>query len=769
MGHRPYGDHVSGELTESRKERPPADSLGDQRQRSLVRAMVGVAVALALLSVVWIVMTARAVERTTEQLSFARAGIADARLYDETLTMSATMAAQTGDPRWTERYARAEQGLADSLLTARREASDTESIAILSASAANDTLLRMEEQALRLSALGDLAGAQSILESADYAKGKQDYAQSIESAERALTLDIEHRLSIWRWLLALQALLTLAAISMIIALARASSRRSSRAEQRLATSMDSAVVGMALVSPNHRITYANEALCRILGCSQDRVIGRTFLDFTDPDDSQALALIWKELDDGRRTSTARQRLRAASGAVVWVDASMATVRDGAGAVSHFIEQFVDVTAEVEAQSALTLAVERFRLLAENATDVVFRTDISGTIQWASAATTAVLGRAPEDLVGTLVMDLVDPRDRAIAMPLREALLERGEPVSLALRFVATDGDSRTMSVFATPVRTAAGAPDGLVIGLRDVTAEEFIRGELEVSERRFRLAMQAAPGGVAITGPDGVFTEANPALCRMLSVDRSEIVGRRLNDFLGASDQESADLALMSLTREPASTFEHEHRLMGSGRTPWVRHSVSIVPAGTGSSTLFIHQFMDESQAHDLQQELAYRATHDVLTGLSNRAELMEVLGRLTDDRRVRGDLVGVLFCDVDRLKPINDNYGHQAGDAVLAAVADRMAHAVRATDVVARIGGDEFVVVLTNVAGAAQVQDLAEKLRAAVGGPVQIDHSTIEVTVSIGATLATPGEAPDDVLGRADQALYSAKGTGRNRAVVQI
>ena len=130
-------------------------------------------------------------------------------------------------------------------------------------------------------------------------------------------------------------------------------------------------------------------------------------------------------------------------------------------------------------------------------------------------------------------------------------------------------------------------------------------------------------------------------------------------------------------------------------------------------------------------------------------------------------DTVGVLFCDVDNLKPINDSRGHLVGDAVLAAVAERLSHGVRHGDLVGRVGGDEFVVVVEGVAAPEELARVAAKVQATASRPVVVDGVPVDVTISVGAVLARNDEDTDAVLVRADAALYEAKQSGRNRVAV--
>jgi diguanylate cyclase (GGDEF)-like protein/PAS domain S-box-containing protein len=389
------------------------------------------------------------------------------------------------------------------------------------------------------------------------------------------------------------------------------------------------------------------------------------------------------------------------------------------------------------------------------------------IRWVSPSLTHVLGWEPASLVGTHLASLVVPEDvhrlptRSEVMHLRES-----EVRSAIVRFRTLHGTVRDMALSLRPVAADDGLADGAVIGLRDVTEEQSARRTLARSEERFRLAMAAAPHGMAIADSTGCFVQVNPTLCELLGVGRPEILGRTMADFLGPDDHgllEQVDDALL-VRREDSISLGHH--LLAPHREVWVVHAVSVLRDERGVPLFFVHQFVDQTEARRLRADLEFRASRDALTGVSNRAELMAhlalQLGAVRTDSRI-----GVLFVDIDNLKPINDTHGHRGGDDVITAVAQRLADAVRGEDLVARIGGDEFVVVLDSLTTVDQLRVVAEKCLRAVCAPVPSVGEPIPVTVSIGAVLASSADTPDQVLRRADEALYVAKEGGRNRIAV--
>lgn len=192
--------------------------------------------------------------------------------------------------------------------------------------------------------------------------------------------------------------------------------------------------------------------------------------------------------------------------------------------------------------------------------------------------------------------------------------------------------------------------------------------------------------------------------------------------------------------------------------------ALRITPlAGAAPGALVSHSNITRRKAAEL--DLARRASQDPLTGLANRAAFDQALTRaLTPRRHAAPSGVGVLFLDLDGFKPVNDRYGHAAGDEVLQTVAGRLREALLPQDTAARLGGDEFAVVVPRVT-AVQLEAVAGRLGAHLAVPHRVHSDDVVVSAAVGATLAVPGEAPADVLARADAAMYAKKRRGRGPA----
>ncbi|MEI6624300.1 MAG: EAL domain-containing protein [Actinomycetes bacterium] len=291
---------------------------------------------------------------------------------------------------------------------------------------------------------------------------------------------------------------------------------------------------------------------------------------------------------------------------------------------------------------------------------------------------------------------------------------------------------------------------------------------LSESERLFRLAMDRAPHGMALIGLDLKFQQVNQALRTMLGRDESWLLSHSLADVIHPDDR-VIDLAELNdmLTGTAATTVEESRWVTGLGSVVWVIHSTALLLDAQDVPLFYVSHVLDNTDAHLARAELSYRTTHDPLTGLVNKDQLLEVVSRILHREPRRGGLTALLFCDLDYFNAVNDTYGHGVGDDVLRRAAGRVAAMVRAEDIVARLDGDEFVVVLNDVFDIAAAVSVAQKIRKAVCRPLRLEQHTVNITVSIGIAFASPGSDSVSLLGNANIALAEAKGSGRNRIVV--
>jgi diguanylate cyclase (GGDEF)-like protein/PAS domain S-box-containing protein len=538
------------------------------------------------------------------------------------------------------------------------------------------------------------------------------------------------------------------------------------AEERTRLSMDEAAVGLLIADRDGIITYANPALHRIFHVPPGTIVGLDILDGAAGDERRKVAeVVDRVLSGESEHEHLRRSMAHLMGAPVWVDTFISPMRGPDGSIDGALGQILDVTGEVANREALARSVEHYRLLAENASDVVYETDSQGLMRWVSPSVRQALGWEPDMLLGTIAVDLIHPDDRPWVERERAEVYEGTDKTGLVARFMTVDGGVRYMATSARVLRDSEGNVTGAVVGLHDVTEETRMRRRLERSERTFRAAVLGAPQGVAISNLQDFLTDVNPAAETLLGDTKQRILGRRLGDFVVPSDPPTPACVELLLASGQSRIGEHEHQLATpaeDGGSAWIAHSVSAIRDDDGSALFFVHHLLDVTDRHRREEDLGHRATHDTLTGLLNRHGLMTRVEDWLPARR-DGDLA-VLYCDLDGLKAINDCHGHSAGDAVLAAVALRIEENVRRGDLVARISGDEFVVVLDRIQSEADALSVADKVCHGVTAPVLVHDGEIVPALSVGVAFAEVADTVTTLFARADAALYRAKAGGRGR-----
>lgn len=308
---------------------------------------------------------------------------------------------------------------------------------------------------------------------------------------------------------------------------------------------------------------------------------------------------------------------------------------------------------------------------------------------------------------------------------------------------------------------------GLLFAQRAMGARARARREQQESDDRLRSTVQNAPIGMTMVALDGGFVEPNARLCSMLGRTAEELTKMTFQEVTHPDDLASDLEFTAQLTSGRSDSYEMEKRYLRSDDSLlWGRLAVSVVRDDQGAPLYFVNQIQDVTAFRQARAELEHRAHYDSLTDLGNRSLLMDRLNRALSESRGLAD-VGVGFCDIDHFKQINDTHGHHAGDEVLREVARRLRAAVRVEDTVARMGGDEFILLLTDLGSLAEAEQVLERANQAVAQPIEVDGETLLVGLSRGLALGGRGDQADTLLRDADAALYAAKKAGRGGCVV--
>jgi diguanylate cyclase (GGDEF)-like protein/PAS domain S-box-containing protein len=423
-------------------------------------------------------------------------------------------------------------------------------------------------------------------------------------------------------------------------------------------------------------------------------------------------------------------------------------------------------AVIHDMSQLQAAERQLRVILDAIRHGVLLHDAAGRVVAANAAAAELLDEdGPETLVGlptdAVLSDAVDGSGRRLGRaftPVSDVVTgsEAVGPVEVG---VGAGGDRRWLRVAAEPVTTDDGP--GAVVSLTDVTAEHDGRRALAESEERFRSLADGAPVPVFTMGPDTGIDYANAALCELVRAPLERFAGLRWLEFLADEERDGLVAAAVQAATEVVEVRREHHVVPVDDPPRYVETTLRPIEGGRR----LIGTIVDLTERREVEQRLAHDATHDALTGLANRALLVDRLTHSLGRARRSGAAPTLLFLDLDRFKPVNDRHGHAAGDHVLAVVADRIAGQVRAGDTVARLGGDEFVVLAEPPISRHEADALALRLLDRIMVPVTLpDGAVVAVGASIGVASGAIDDDPAALLARADAAVYSAKVDGRGR-----
>jgi len=251
------------------------------------------------------------------------------------------------------------------------------------------------------------------------------------------------------------------------------------------------------------------------------------------------------------------------------------------------------------------------------------------------------------------------------------------------------------------------------------------------------------------------FIEVNPAFERLTGLSAAHVIGKTAREVLPSLEQHWIDNYARVATTGVGMSFDDFAQPLGK----WFR--VNAYCPQLGSFAVIIEDITNLKQS---QEEFKHLAYHDVLTGLPNRALFADRLEHALSQSRRRQTDLAIAYLDLDGFKPVNDRYGHAVGDLLLIEVANRLKRVLRSGDSVARIGGDEFALLLSDMASASELQELLERLLSTIAQPFELNQLAIEMSASVGVTVCPADNAePATLLLHADEALYAAKAAGRN------
>jgi diguanylate cyclase (GGDEF)-like protein/PAS domain S-box-containing protein len=537
-------------------------------------------------------------------------------------------------------------------------------------------------------------------------------------------------------------------------------QRSPLSADQFAALVERAGAGIARIEPDLALSYANLAWTHVTGQAAEAAHGHGWLEVVDADSRADFLAALRAASVAGDSLRGRLRVHHADGGHRWIDLVATSLPAADDEPSPLVLTFTDITDDVEADRR---AEELTRVL-EATPDLVAILDPTGTtIAWANDAFRRFL--QPRDAVGTSLLKLLDEWSQATYATTALAAVRRAGAWQGELAFHNGFGDTIPVSALLVVHAVEGDTVDAVSLVARDLSDLRDAEQRVQASEIRLAALVEHASDLVCVTRPGGRIIYASPAVQRVLGHAPGTLEGSNVFQYAHPDDLDRAKAAAEVVLRTPRMLSPLELRVRhadGSWRHLEVMATNLVDNPAVHGLVLNARDVTDRVEA---AAQLEARAYHDELTGLPNRALLLERLREALKRALDRHRLVGVLFLDLDRFKIVNDSLGHAAGDELLREVARRIQEVIRPGDTVARLGGDEFVVVINGMVRSGDAVLAARRLRRAVAKAIQLGVHSAVVTTSVGIAVAEGTEAPEDLLRDSDTALYRAKEQGRDRA----
>jgi diguanylate cyclase (GGDEF)-like protein/PAS domain S-box-containing protein len=512
-----------------------------------------------------------------------------------------------------------------------------------------------------------------------------------------------------------------------------------------------------------QVVYVNDAYCRYFGASPDDIARGKWHPLVHPDDLPYIERELARLSPGNPVVVIENRVFVADGSVHWAQFANHAFFDDGGALLEVQSVGRDITERKRLEARLAESLDELRDLYENAPCAYYSLSADGTILRMNETGLNWLGRTRDAVIGKLKLpDVLTPEGQALFAETFQKFKAEGSVSNLDFDLVSLDGELRRVNASATAVT----GPDGQFLMSRSVMFDIT-----ELSEARQALRQLAREQDAMLDNDlvgivklrDRRIIWANRATHRIFGYATGELTGQNTRQ-LYADDKAFDVLGHQVYSRAGAGdVFRLQFEMVRKdGERIWIDASGTRMSANH-EEWLWI--FADITRLRKAQENSEYLSLHDDLTGLPNRRLLNDRLVQAISQARRTRRPVMLCYLDLDGFKPVNDRWGHAAGDRLLQQVATRLLGCVRTNDTVCRLGGDEFVLMLTDMDDVDEHEAVIGRVLTELARPFSIgaeQHAIVTASIGI-ATFPDDADEAEPLLQRADEAMYQAKARGRN------
>lgn len=530
-------------------------------------------------------------------------------------------------------------------------------------------------------------------------------------------------------------------------------------------------VPMGVYQGAGQCVLANEAYASLVGATCEKLLAQNFRTIQSWQHSGLLEDSLAALSDGKQR---RREIHVVTsfGQEVWLDTVlMSVVLQGE---PHLLIQIFDLSERKRSEDALRRSEERLRMAQSIAQIGSWEFDIPSQVMTWSDEMFSLLELDSRSTTPSYecFFAVIHPDDReSTQFSLQQSIINR-RPYDGAFRVSMPDGTYKHFHEHCETTYDSEGSPLCTVGTLQDVTLQILNEESLKESEERFRTIADYTYDWEYWQGPTNEILYINPACKRITGYSQADFVAHPdlITQIVHPEDRPLVETHHQGLPENNESSLDFRI-ITRSGDTRWIAHGCRAVYGRNGTPRGRRASNRDITDRKNAEQQIHQLAYFDSLTDLPNRRLLLDRLHHgMAQAKRFRRALT-VMFLDLDGFKQINDTHGHDVGDALLKQVGVCLSACMRVGDTVARTGGDEFVVVLPEIA---QVDDailVAEKVIAAIQAPIHVNGLELRISTSIGIAVY-PVNGPDavqDLMIKADKAMYAAKTAGKNRYCLYV
>jgi len=438
---------------------------------------------------------------------------------------------------------------------------------------------------------------------------------------------------------------------------------------------------------------------------------------------------------------------------------------------EIVAMYNDITERKQLEEAVIESEERYRTILDQMYDVYYEVDLAGNFTFLNEATCRKLGYSQAELIGKSYRLTVPEDDIEGLFAASKAVFKSGEPNKCYFHSILhKDGSIMFAESFIGLSRNKQGEIIGFRTVSQDITERKQAEEALVQSEEKYRTILEQMHDSYFEVDLAGNFTLVNDATCRNLGYTMEELIGQNFIIIAPGEDEVKAIFEAYNKvfkTGEPYMGFTFKV-IRKDGFVGYAEVSISVIKNEQGRPIGFRSVGRDHTERKQMEHKLEEMATHDALTGLPNRTLFYDRFGIAMANAQRNKKKIAIMTLDLDLFKDVNDTLGHDMGDKVLIAVAGRLTGALRKSDTIARMGGDEFVLLLWEVENKDAAVIVAEKILEDFRQPFTSDGHSLKITVSIGiAIYPENGENMEELFKCSDKMMYTAKQNGGDRFAI--